>query len=110
MNIDGDLPVAIVGGGLAGSYCAHLLAKAGKKVVLYDMGRNVGKLGSIKKLVNHIFKEMLWAMRGLYRRLKYIVSTAGSVAQWIARRSSNPKVAVSSTAVAICLFAQRQSS
>lgn len=25
----------------------------------------------------------------------------GSVAQWIARRSSNPKVAVSSTAVAI---------
>ena len=36
--------IAVLGGGFAGSYCAHLLAKAGKKVVLFDMGRGVGAL------------------------------------------------------------------
>lgn len=39
---DRDLPIAIVGGGFAGTYCAHLLAQGGKDVVLFDMGRNVG--------------------------------------------------------------------
>jgi len=32
--------VAVVGGGLAGSYCAHLLGRAGMNVTLYDMGRS----------------------------------------------------------------------
>lgn len=32
--------IAVLGGGLAGAYCAHLLAEKGHSVVLFDMGRS----------------------------------------------------------------------
>lgn len=36
----GSREVAVLGGGFAGTYCAHRLAKAGARVTLYDMGRS----------------------------------------------------------------------
>ena len=38
--VHGNHEVAVLGGGLAGAYCAHLVAKAGIPVTLYDMGRS----------------------------------------------------------------------
>lgn len=39
-HTEAELSIGIIGGGLAGSYCAYLLASKGKKVTLLDMGRS----------------------------------------------------------------------
>lgn len=48
--------IAVLGGGLAGAYCANLLAEQGFRITLFDMGRSgFGELSS-----NHTAASKEW--------------------------------------------------
>ena len=53
-----NFDIAIIGAGLAGSLCAHLLSQSGKRVCIIDKSRGSGGRASSKRLENDLSCEL----------------------------------------------------
>jgi digeranylgeranylglycerophospholipid reductase len=76
--------ISIIGGGPTGSYCAELLAKAGKKVEVYDARTKIGEpvqcTGIVTKSINDVIKIKKDLIINKVKRVKVVAPNGSELA------------------------------